>query len=203
MNNTNTPRVTISRTNAKMGGIPSFSLPPVVTCANCEGCAKKCYARRMAARYPNVRESWARNLEAWKTSPEAVRLNIMAAALTSSYFRYFVGGDIPDPAFFALMCEIARAVPTCHFLAFTKKYEMVNSAISEGETVPANLHIIFSEWKNNPPNPHALPTSRVIFRGEETPEGAKVCGGNCTACVCRGIGCWSLKSGETIHFYEH
>lgn len=53
------------------------------------------------------------------------------------------------------------------------------------------------------PNPHNLPTSAVIFKGTEPRDGWKVCGGNCAECACRGCGCWELKKGETIAFYQH
>lgn len=34
-------------------------------------------------------------------------------------------------------------------------------------------------------------------------ENWKICGGNCTECASCGIGCWELKPGETIAFYQH
>lgn len=193
----------VSRSNEKMGAIPSWSFPPVVTCAAGVECARLCYARRMAARRPSVGQAWARNLEEWQTNPDSVKYQILAAAATSAYFRYFVGGDIPDPAFFALMVEIAEKSRGCQFLAFTKKYDIVNAFIDGGGKIPANLHIVFSEWGKPAPNPHGLPVSRVIFKGGSEPHGAKVCGGNCTECICKGIACWELKSGEAIYFHQH
>lgn len=195
--------VSISKTNKKMGGIPSISFPPVITCAHCEDCAKICYARRMANFHKTVGEAWAHNLEEWRTNPTAVKYAIINAAITSAYFRYFVGGDIPDGDFLRLMVEIAQTVPTCKFLAFTKKYELVNEFINGGGIIPDNLKIIFSEWRESIPNPYNLPTSRVIFKGEEEPHGAMVCGGNCAECICKGIACWTLKNGESIYFYQH
>lgn len=45
-------RVFISTNNVKMNSgaavIPSVSLPPVLTCANCSQCSKYCYALKMA-----------------------------------------------------------------------------------------------------------------------------------------------------------
>lgn len=198
-------KVSISYANQKMGRIPSISFPPVVTCADGVPCARKCYALRMSRLHKNVRDAWQGNLDAWRENPEIVRANIMAAAFTSSVFRYFVGGDIPDAAFFVLMVEIARAVPSCRFLAFTKKYKIVNKYISERGALPENLTVIFSAWGVGmlPENPHNLPESAVIFRGEQPPQGAKICGGNCAACLCEGVACWSIKKGEKIHFYEH
>lgn len=195
--------VSISRNNRKVGAIPSFSLPVGVTCAAGCSCLKKCYAARMARIRPSVGDAWARNLTLWQERPDAVRQAVIASALLSSYFRYFVGGDIPDAAFLQMMVEVARAVPSCRFLAFTKKYDLINAYLDEGGELPQNLQIIFSEWKNHAPNPHALPLSRVIFKGEDEPPGAMVCGGNCGECICKGIACWALKSGDIIHFHEH
>lgn len=197
-------KISISKGNTKMGGIPSFSFPPVITCTNCEHCAKKCYALRIARRRPNVAQAYADNLDAWKRCPYAVRDEILQASALMSCFRYFVAGDIVDAAFFRMMVEIATLRPHCVFLAFTKNYNVVNEYISERGPLPKNLKIIFSEWIGNiVPNPHGLPTSRVIFKGDSAPAGAMVCGGNCAECRCQGVGCWTLKDGETIYFYEH
>lgn len=196
--------VSISKGNRKLGGIPSFSLPPVITCAHCEQCSKKCYALRMQRLYKHTRQAWAGNLQAWKECPQAVKSAITTAAYTSQYFRFFVGGDIPDQSFLAMMCDIADTVSRCRFLTFTKKYELVNEYITNGGKIPQNLKIIFSCWgEQSPANPHKLPMSNVIFKNQEIPQNVKICGGNCTECVCRGVGCWELADGETIYFYEH
>jgi hypothetical protein len=122
----------------------------------------------------------------------------------TKYFRYHVSGDIPDAHYFNWMVSIAETVPGTQFLAFTKKYDIVNHAIDSGVRIPDNLRIIFSEWDGlTVPNPHKLPTSAVIFKGKEPAPNWKICGGNCAECACQGVGCWELKSGETIAFYEH
>ena len=198
--------VSISRSNSKLGAaIPSFSLPPVVTCRPAAPCIRDCYACKMCRLRSSVGAAWARNLEIWKSSPDAVRYAILSEALMSSYFRYFVGGDIPDPAFFQLMVDVANAAPRCEFLAFTKKFEIVNAFLDAGGIIPANLRVIFSEWRDDlrAENPHNLPLSRVVYHADELPERAKVCGGNCADCICRGVACWELKPGEVIHFFKH
>lgn len=195
--------VSISKTNKKLGGIPSISFPPVVTCSNCGECSKKCYALKMAHFRPSIAKAWENNLNEWKANPDAVKYAILNSAITSGYFRYFVGGDIPDFKFFLLMVEIAETVPTCNFLAFTKKYDIINDYLNAEKTIPQNLKMIFSEWSEPIPNPHGLPKSKVIFKGEKEPANAKICGGNCIDCICKGIACWELKAGEIIYFYEH
>ena len=44
-------------------------------------------------------------------------------------FRFHVGGDIIDNIYFDYMVAIARDFPETKFLAFTKKYEIVNAYI--------------------------------------------------------------------------
>ena len=193
----------ISCKNKKMGAIPSVSLPPVITCHNCAGCAKKCYARRMACRRPSVGAAWASNLELWKSNPALFEMELTQYCKISRFFRYFVGGDIPDPAFFEMMIRTAKNCPGCSFLAFTKNYNVVNDYLNDGGTIPENLKIIFSIWDKPINNPHKLPQSKVIFKGEQAPADAKICGGNCADCICRGVGCWMLPAGDTIYFAEH
>lgn len=197
--------ISISPGNVKMGVIPSVSLPPVITCPNGCPCARKCYAAKLCRLRATVREAYARNLEIYTESPENYFTAVKAAAAVTRFFRWHVAGDIPNARYFLGMIETARALPGTQFLAFTKQYNIVNSYIENGGTLPANLKIIFSEWGEgwNVPNPHNLPTSAVIFKKTEPREDWKICGGNCTECACRGVGCWELKNGETIAFYEH
>lgn len=198
-------RVSISAGNVKMGAIPSVSLPPVVTCPAGVPCSRKCYACRMCARRPSVRDAYARNLEILRADEAGYWVQIRAAAHVTRYFRYHVSGDIPSPEYLRRMIQTAQEEPGTEFLCFTKRYGFVNAYLDNGGEIPQNLHVIFSEWGAGweVPNPHNLPTSAVIFKGQQPRDGWKVCGGNCFDCACRGCGCWELKNGETIAFYEH
>lgn len=197
-------KVTISKGNRKLGAIPSVSLPPIKTCAiNCT-CAKKCYAAKLCRIYPSVRQSYENNLEAYLNNPADYFDQIQRAASTQRFFRWHVSGDILDDMYLYDMARIARELPKTDFLAFTKRYDIVNRYIDDGSRLPENLHIIFSAWPGmDTPNPHNLPVAQVIFKGQDPADDWKVCGGNCTECACRGVGCWELKNGETIAFYEH
>ena len=203
--NINNPaRISISPGNVKMGAIPSVSLPPVITCAPGCTCARKCYALRIARLRKTVRDAYARNLDILNNDPASYWLQVEAAAATTRYFRYHVSGDIVNAAYLENMAAIARKQPATHFLAFTKKYSLVNDYISNGNKIPDNLHIIFSAWPGMPmDNPHGLPVAEVIFKGQDPRDDWKICGGNCAECACRGCGCWELKPGEVIAFYEH
>lgn len=196
-------KISISPGNQKMGYIPSVSLPPVVTCANGCKCANKCYAARLCKIRKTVREAYERNLQILNTDPAAYWLQVKAAAMVTRYFRFHVSGDIPNMEYMREMIQLARDLPGTKFLCFTKKYTLVNEYMN-WESIPENMQLIFSAWDGMPmENPHNLPVANVIFRGMEPAENWKICGGNCMECACRGVGCWELKPGEHIAFYEH
>lgn len=197
-------KVSISKGNSKLGAIPSVSLPSCITCNPSAPCFKKCYAAKIERLRKTVKDAYSRNLDILQEDPALYWLQVKAAASMSRFFRFHVSGDIPNPQYFADMVKTAEELPHTNFLAFTKQYNIVNEYINNGGEIPANLKIIFSnwgEWKCN--NPHGLPVCEVIFKGEEPADNWKVCGGNCTECACRGVGCWELKHGETIAIYEH
>ena len=200
----NTLKVSISQGNRKMGAIPSVSLPPVITCKHCETCAGKCYAMKLQRIYKTVRESWARNYKIVCEDRNAYFDQITVSAMISGFFRFHVSGDILDIDYLDRMCKTARKCKNTRFLAFTKNYEDVNTYF-ETHKKPRNLQIIFSLPFDGSAieNPHNLPTAGVILKGSEPSKKWKICGGNCTECACRGVGCWELKKGETIGFYEH
>ena len=198
--------VSISKGNSKMGAISSVSLPACTTCNPDAPCFKKCYALRLARRYKTVAGAYDRNLEILNNSPDTYWLQVKAAAITTRFFRYHVSGDIPNIDYFVYMVKTALDLPNTTFLAFTKQYHIVNEYITTfgADAIPQNLKIIFSNWGDwKCENPHNLPTCEVILKGSEPAENWKICGGNCTECACRGIGCWELKNGETIAIYEH
>ena len=200
----NTLKVSISKGNRKMGAIPSVSLPPVVTCHNCETCAKKCYAVKLARIYKTTRDAWNCNFDILWHDRDNYFNQVTAAAMISGFFRFHVSGDIVDIDYLDRMCKTARKCKNTRFLAFTKNYRDVNTYLMNHKK-PRNLQLIFSLPFNGAKidNPHNLPTAAVILKGTEPAPDYKICGGNCTECACRGVGCWELKKGEIIAFYEH
>jgi hypothetical protein len=196
--------VSISKGNRKMGAIPSVSLPPIVTCPAGAPCAGKCYAAKMCRIYPSVKKAYQNNLDILNDNWNEYWQQVRAAVALNKYFRFHVSGDIPNAAYFKEVVITARQNPATQILIFTKRYNIVNDFITVYGEIPANLHLIMSEWGcQKPVNPYNLPTAAVIFKGEEPRDNWKVCGGNCTECACRGVGCWELKNGETIAFHEH
>jgi len=199
-----TQKVSISFGNRKIGQIPSVSLPPVITCKNCATCAKKCYAAKLCRIYASVRKAYENNYAILKENRKAYFQQVKASAMLTTYFRWHVSGDIVDQDYLHNMVKIARELKATQFLAFTKNYEDVNAYLTNHRK-PSNLHIIFSLPFDGATvdNPHNLPTAAVILKGNEPKANYKICGGNCTECACRDCGCWELKKGETIAFYEH
>jgi hypothetical protein len=196
--------VSISKGNRKMGEIKSVSLPPVVTCAENCTCAKKCYAMKMCRLYKNVKESYNRNLEVFNTNPTSYWNQVSDAMCTSRFFRMHVSGDIPTYNYLLDMIETVRNNPHCDVLVFTKRYGFINKALDNGIELPANLHILFSEWTGMElPNPHNLPVAHVIFKGTEPEANWNICTGNCLECAKHNVNCWALKNGEHVAFHEH
>ena len=197
-------KVSISNGNSKMGAIPSVSLPPIITCTNCESCAKKCYAAKLCRIYPSVRAAYDRNYTILKEDRDSYFSQVKAAAMITGFFRWHVSGDIIDTDYLKRMVKIARELKNTQFLAFTKNYEVVNEYFKSHKK-PANLKLIFSLPFDGAKidNPHNLPTAAVILKGCDPSPSYKICGGNCTECACRGVGCWELKKGQTIAFKEH
>jgi hypothetical protein len=197
-------KISISYGNSKMGKIPSVSLPPVVTCQSGCTCAKKCYAVKLCRIYKNVKQAYDRNLDIFYSNPVEYWKQINDVLSVSRFFRYHVSGDIVSYDYFAKVVESALNNPNCDILMFTKKYYIVNSYIFNHGTLPKNLHVIFSEWDGMfLENPYNLPVSRVIFRGNETPENANICTGNCLECAKNNRNCWNMKNGESVYFHEH
>ena len=198
--------VKISTGNSKMGAIPSVSLPAGVTCrTDCE-CSNKCYAKRLERMRPSVRQAYKHNYDLLNSDSDTYWREVEASIMMSRFFRYHVSGDIPDNVYFAHMIEVAQRNPHCEMLCFTKKYDIVNEFLDFGGTIPQNLHIIFSGWRDiNMVNPYNLPEAHVCYRDGSTTarEDAKMCGGNCTECAITEGGCWAARSGEQVVFNEH
>ena len=200
----NVNKVSISKGNSKMGAIPSVSLPACITCNPNAPCFKLCCAAKITRLYKTVKTAYENNLTILNADPVQYWQQVKQGAQMARYFRYHVSGDIPNAEYFAQMIRTAEELPGTNFLAFTKQYQFINDYLNGGGTIPANLKIIFSNWGAwKCDNPHNLPTCEIILKGSAPAEDWKICGGNCTACACAGIGCWELKNGETIAIYQH
>lgn len=214
--------IKISPGNAKLGSIPSISLPAGVTCRDDCECRDKCYAKRLERIRKSVREAYQHNYQMLKCAPNTYWREVEASIMMSRFFRFHVSGDIPDEKYLDMMVHISERNPHCEILCFTKKYDIVNDCITRrlaandiwGDTqhdcytdvIPPNLHLIMSGWKDlKMDNPYSLPEAHVRYRdGSTTASGSAVeCGGNCTECALTEGGCWTLGAGQQVVFDEH
>lgn len=197
--------VSISAGNKKTH-IPSVSVLPAITCpACCRGaCDGKCYALKGVNVHPSELHAYARNTAIYLMRPAVYWEAIRNAAQNARFFRYHVAGDIVDRAYFDGMIATALECPGTQFLAFTKKYNLVNEWIAQNGKLPQNLKILFSGWIGlTPENPHNLPETTVYPKHTEPRPEWLLCGGNCLECACRGVGCWQLQPGEKLAFEIH
>ena len=107
----NNDKISISPGNAKMGYIPSVSLPPVVTCANGCKCANKCYAAKLCRIYPSVRKAYQRNLDILNGNDLEYWHQVNQAVKMTKYFRFHVSGDIVDQHYFNWMEQQRKIIP--------------------------------------------------------------------------------------------
>ena len=199
--------LSVSRGNAKMGAIPSISLPPIKTCSPdaCKFCGKMCYAKKIARLRKSVNDAYERNLTILENEPEKFWREANAAVAVSRFFRFGVSGDIYNADYLEHMVEIAKNNKHCEILCFTKQFDICNAYL-EHHKFPKNLHILFSAWKGmEMKNPYNLPEAHVFYKDGTTTakDGAKFCSNNCFACAIAGSNCWSLKNGEQIMFKQH
>ena len=203
-------KIHISAGNMKLGAIMNISLPPVVTCSNCQSCKNYCYAIRSYNRLPDTANAWNDNLKLFHMDPSRYFSEISKAVKTQRFFRWHVSGDIVNGAYLAGMIRVARENPKTEFLAFTKAYQIVNESIAAGAVIPANLHLLFSAAPGvDMPNPYRLPECHISFAdpAQNTYKGGAEyvyqCSGNCTECAVNGCGCFFLKSGDVTIINQH
>ena len=199
-------QLSVSMKNGKMGFVASVSLPAFLTCPDiCKTtCAAECYAAKLANLRETVRNSYARNFSILKYDPARYWSTINAYAKTVRFFRWHVSGDIVNADYFAHMVEIARENPSTVFLAFTKRFAIVNAWIDENGSIPENFHVMFSAWGDMiPENPHGLPMTNVYSKKENLPAGWTACNGTCEKCFVNGCGCIGAKTGDVIGFKKH
>lgn len=120
-------KVSISAGNVKIGRVMNVSLSPVLTCgAMCKHCIRLCYDLKACLQYINVLLARARNTAlALYNRPEyfAQIEKAIARRKKNFYFRWHVGGDIPDADYFDNMVRIAAKYPHFIFWTYTKKIQ--------------------------------------------------------------------------------
>lgn len=200
----------ISKGNHKIGNMMNVSLTPVKSCSRAAAklCGKNCYAKQCYRQYPYTRKAWDHNLgHARRNLPsffnaisEALQKEQKTHAL--NFFRWHVGGDILNLEYFHGMVRVAMMYSDCRFLAFTKRYDIINTWVANGEQIPDNLTVIFSAWPGLAmDNPHKFPVAWMQDGTETRVTGEEIqCPGNCEGC---GM-CWDIRrTGKDVLFHRH
>ena len=156
---THTPKISVKV--HKLGSIPSIGLP-LCSCREDAPCrlSKKCYAMHGKYLTQNVQKGLQNNYLAYKENPDYFFEKIAIDVMPYRYFRWFTSGDIVDMGFLKGMVRVARKCGKTRFLAFTKKFSIVNEYLANGGKIPNNLRIVYSGWGANFPllNPFNLPS---------------------------------------------
>lgn len=187
---------TISHGNGKIGDTPNVSLMPILSCPKGIPCSKACYDCKAVRQYKQVKAARLRNWRAAQRKRTAYFAGIREYLdrYAPEYFRWHVGGDIPDQGYYREMCAIAREYPDTSFLAFTKNHAL------DFRGRPENLNIVLSMWPGWGDSRKRMPRA-WMQDGSETriPDSAIQCSGSCDNC---GI-CWHLKPGQEVYFLKH
>lgn len=187
---------TIAHGNSKVGATPNVSLLPVASCPTGIPCSKDCYDCKAGKMYPTVLAARKRNWKAAQDNRAEYFAGIRAylAKFRPSYFRWHVGGDIPDADYLRRMYAIAREFFETNFLAFTKHHDL------DFRGRPDNLSIVLSMWPRWGNTRKRMPRA-WMQDGSETriPATAIQCSGDCERC---GI-CWHLRKHKNVWFHKH
>lgn len=189
-------RVHVSPGNRKMGMVPSVSLVPGLSCEEGAPCLKEgCYALNMMLFRKSVEVSWMRNWLRWVTDKGGYFEDVINWIMRHKveYFRWHVGGDIPNREYLAKMIMVANVFPDVRFVCFTKRYWMFPMVL------PRNLTVVLSHWPGVKLPWYAgmevegqyWPVGWIRAKEEETkiPVSALECPHGCDECG----KCWELK----------
>ena len=202
-------KMCISTGNDKIGKTLNVSLAPIITCKNCKECQKYCYDVKAVLAYPSCMDARARNTALFMKDRNAFFARLhkrMKNRRARKALRFHVSGEIVDINHLERIIETAKMFPDWTIWTYTKVYWIVNKYVREhGNSrkvaIPANLHIMFSEWdglKMN--NPYGFPTFRCILKDkpQKLRKGEMVCPGNCDYCLKHKVGCVAGKSVATV-----
>lgn len=201
--------ISMSNKNSKTGAACLNIAFPVCTCREDAPCKKTCYACKGCQQIAVVQGAYYRNLRLYYDDPdnffEQVYCKVKFSGLPK--VRLFDSGDFPDAEFLDRLVEVCKKTPNTKWMAFTKKYWIVNEYIDKNGDLPKNLNIMFSAWDIfwEVPNPHGLGVAYVDFNDKrlnpEFPRNAFRCPGRESTCSACGA-CFS-KRLKAVVFHEH
>lgn len=205
------PQKIVKAGNSKVSEyVAVVNMPAGFTCPSDAPCKSGCYALKGRYSFNNVTLPAWRNLYFFNNNPDGF-FKAIENELTEAdnlrpwhWFRWHESGDIVNYDYFCGMVAIAKKFKRINFMAYTKKYSIVNKYIEENGALPKNLTIIFSVWGvyGLGVNKYNLPCAYVNGAGanEYIPTSAAPCEGSCKEC---GFKCWKLKKRQSVVFDKH
>lgn len=205
------PQKIVKAGNSKVSEyVAVVNMPAGFTCPSDAPCKAGCYALKGRYMFNNVTLPQWRNLYFFNNNPsgffKAIENELQEAddLRPWRWFRWHESGDIVNYNYFCGMVAIAKKFKRINFMAYTKKYSIVNKYIEENGALPKNLTIIFSIWGvyGLGVNKYNLPCAYVngVGANEYIPTSAAPCEGSCKEC---GFKCWKLKKRQSVVFDKH
>lgn len=189
--------------NRKLGSICAINLPAIITCRDNAPCKKLCYARKGHFQYSNVKNCYEENLRAFLEEPKQAELDIINQLPIEGHCRIHASGDFVNKEYLEMLIRVAKKCKGVKFMAFTKKYELVNDYLNNGNKLPSNFKILFSGWYGlEMENPHNLPTAYIQLKkqnDDRIKKNAIQCTGSCPKC----FSCWKVRKGQQVMFHQH
>ena len=206
---TQSNEISMPNKNSKTGMACLNLAMPTCVCRPDAPCYATCYARKGTQQIAVVQAAYYRNLRLYNENPdeffEQIYYKVKFSGLPK--VRFFDSGDFPDYEFLERAAELCKRTPDTKYMAFTKKYELVNKYIDEHGKLPDNFNIMFSAWDIlwDVPNPHGLGIAYVDFEDKRMnpvfPKNAFVCPGKESTCSMCGA-CWN-KRLKAVVFKQH
>jgi hypothetical protein len=113
----------ISGGNAKLGEIPSWSLPPKVTCpGKTDFCNRFCYGLRGNFVHRNVSRTLEVNLGESSTEDWPRRMVNQIKAQGTKVFRIHTVGDFYSPSYVSSWASIVDSLPSVRFYGYTRSW---------------------------------------------------------------------------------
>ncbi|MCZ2394938.1 MAG: hypothetical protein LC100_00170 [Chitinophagales bacterium] len=205
------PQKIVKAGNSKVSEyVAVVNMPAGFTCPADAPCKAGCYALKGRYSFNNVTLPAWRNLYFFNSNPtgffKAIENELQEAddLRPWRWFRWHESGDIVNYDYFCGMVTIAKKFKRINFMAYTKKYSIVNQYIEENGALPKNLTIIFGVWGvyGLGVNKYNLPYAYVkgVGADEYIPTSAAPCEGSCKEC---GFKCWKLKKRQSVVFDKH
>lgn len=197
--------ICFSKGNRKISKALNLSLLPIFTCGkNCIYCKCYCYDIKACLQYENVLKARARNTVIYNLFPQTFFNRIdheLNKHYKLKYFRFHVGGDIPNYEYFVNMVKVINNHKDWFFWTYTKQYYIVNKYMKNNNVLPKNLSIMFSNWNGLLcDNPFTFPEFKTVMKNSIKKPIGFYCPGDCSICINNNCGCIAK---QTVYCNEH